>query len=386
MAGTIPRCIALGAVLIFACGDDGGGAGDTTAGPSTQAGTQCIPGEILLCGCPLGGQGSTTCPATGVQGADCFCESPTPVGGTGATGGGTGATGGGTGGVVDGSGGMMGGSGGVVDGSGGMMMGGTGGSMVSGADPRVPAAPPSCPNLATGNVTVRGQQVQLWVGNRRDDVKGSVFFYWHGTGSSSSEASSGLGGAIQEITGNGGMVASFTTSTEQGTSTANNVWYTGDFEMADELLACAVQQLNIDTRRVYTGGCSAGGLQAGAMVMGRSSYLAGAMPNSGGVIGFFAPSWEDPAHVPSVITTHGAAGVDVVGVDFSETSADLTSDVAAAGGFVTNCDHGGSHCGSPSEVRGAQWEFLKAHPFGVSPDPYAGGLPGSFPGYCQKIN
>ncbi|MDH5676373.1 MAG: hypothetical protein OEZ06_29915 [Myxococcales bacterium] len=321
---------------------------DPNLGPTATPGSSCVPNELLLCGCPAGGQGTTTCPPSGLVGVDCFCPdvggsgTGGTMGGTGGTTGGTGGTVGGTGGADVGSGGTMGGSGGAM-GSGGMM-GGTGGSMVTGSDPRIPAAPASCPNLATGNVTIRGQQVQLWVGNRREDVKGSVFFYWHGTGSTSSEASSGLGSAIQEITGNGGMVASFTTSTTNGQSTANNVWYTGDFEMADDLLACAVQQLNIDTRRVYTGGCSAGGLQAGAMVYGRSSYLAAAMPNSGGVISFFAPSIEDPSHVPSVITTHGAAGVDVVGVDFADTSADLTSGIANLGGFVTNCDHGGGHC------------------------------------------
>ena len=154
--------------------------------------------------------------------------------------------------------------------------------------------------------------------------------------------------------------------------------------MADHILACAVEQLNIDTRRIYTGGCSAGGLQAGAMVYSRSSYLAAAMPNSGGVI--FPFPMEDPGHVPSLITTHGAAGVDVVVIDFSDTSATMDNDIAGMGGFVVNCDHGGRHCGSPSAVKEAQWQFLKDHPFGVSPDPYAAGLPASFPSSCVAIN
>jgi hypothetical protein len=34
---------------------------------------------------------------------------------------------------------------------------------------------------------------------------------------------------------------------------------------------------------------------------------------------------------------------------------------------------------------GAQWQFCKDHPFGVTPDPYAGGLPSSFPSYCTVI-
>ena len=84
--------------------------------------------------------------------------------------------------------------------------------------------------------------------------------------------------------------------------------------------------------------------------------------------------------------THGAAGVDVVFIDFSDTSATLTRDVASKGGVVVNCDHGGFHCGSPAAVKSAQWEFLEAHPFGVDPDPYASGLPAGFPDACEVID
>ena len=190
------------------------------------------------------------------------------------------------------------------------------------------------------------------------------------------------------------MVASFTTSTGSGQNTANNVWYTGDFEMADDLFACAVQQLNIDTRRVYTSGCSAGGLQAGAMVSGRSSYLAGAMPNSGGIIMFFSPPFEAGTATPSVITAHGPPNVDPApgspaaqqGLTYDNLSLDLTRPVLARGGFAANCAHSEGHCSAPTAAKAAMWEYMKAHPFGVSPDPYAGGLPASFPAYCQNVN
>lgn len=279
-----------------------------------------------------------------------------------------------------------------IAGSGGAVEG-TGGSMDTAVEPRIPAAPASCPNLATGFVTVRGQQVQLWVGPRREDVNGSVFFYWHGTGSNSAEAERGWGNVVQEITRNGGMVASFTTSTETGQNTANGVWFTGDFAMADDLFACAVQQLNIDTHRVYTSGCSSGGLQAGAMVSGRSSYLAGAMPDSGGIISWFAPPYEAGQATPSVITSHGppdkdpSPGAMADGIfTYDDVSRDLTSAVVARGGYAANCAHSEGHCSSPAAARASMWEYLKAHPFGVNPDPYAAGVPGSFPAYCQKVN
>jgi hypothetical protein len=272
-----------------------------------------------------------------------------------------------------------------MGGAGAAAPGGTNGGIppvMGGMEPRVPEHTGECPNLMTGTITVMGQRVQMWAGTKQEGKRGPVFFYWHGTGSQSGEASGGLGGAIQEITGEGGVVASFTTTTGMGMNTGNNVWYTGDFAMADIILACAVKQLNVETKRVYTGGCSAGGLQAGAMVYGRSTYLAGAMPNSGGMV--FPGRFEAPGHVPALITTHGAAGVDVVFIDFSETSMTQCKDIAAKGGVAVNCDHGGRHCGSTSAVRAAQWQFLKDHPFGAE-SPYKGTLPSSFPAFCKFV-
>lgn len=264
--------------------------------------------------------------------------------------------------------------------------------MTSGEGPRIPAKPSQCPSIKTGNVTVLGQSVQLWVGAKQAGKKGPVMFYWHGTGSNSGEATSMLGDARQAILNEGGVIASFTTTTKKGTNTGNNVWYTGDFEMADQLLACAIEQQDVDPRRVYTAGCSAGGLQASAMVYQRSSYLAAAAPNSGGIIqglgfGAMPPLYglENPKRVPAVIPTHGAAGKDVVGIDFSTTTAAFVKDIAAKGGFAVQCDHGGGHCASPPAVKTAQWQFLLAHPFGVAPEPYASGLPGSFPTFCKII-
>jgi len=72
-------------------------------------------------------------------------------------------------------------------------------------------------------------------------------------------------------------------------------------------------------------------------------------------------------------------------ISFADASARLDNDIKAKGGFVVNCNHGGGHCQSPANVKAAQWEFAKAHPFGVSPEPYAGGLPPSFPTICTII-
>jgi len=250
-----------------------------------------------------------------------------------------------------------------------------------GAAPRIPPRPAQCPEIRTGTITVLGQRVELQVGAKQPGKRGPILFYWHGTGSSAAEVRGGLGEGTQEILAEGGVIASFTTTTRQGQNTGNNVWYTGDFAMADQILACAVEQQDVDPRRVYTAGCSAGGLQASAMVYARSSYLAAAMPNSGGTV--FRYQLEDPSHVPAFIGAHGSR--DVVVINFAETTTNQTRDLAAKGGFAVQCDHGGGHCASPTALKNAQWRFLKDHPFGVAPEPYAGGLPAGFPSYCRIV-
>ncbi|HET6336863.1 MAG TPA: hypothetical protein VFG30_26745 [Polyangiales bacterium] len=260
---------------------------------------------------------------------------------------------------------------------------GAAGSVAPTTEPSLPKATQACPKLATGTVEVLGIPVQLWLGEKRDGVKPPVLFYWHGTGSNPGEAESMLGDAFQAVLDEGGLIVSPGGSLGTGEDTGPGVWLTGDFAVSDEILACAIDQLGIDTHRIYTAGCDAGGLQAGVMAYERSGYLAGAIPNSGGTV--VTHELQDPGHVTPVMATHGSEADDVVIVSFAQTSRVLTSDLASKGGFAVICNHQGRHCGSPPEVKNAQWQFLKEHPFGVSPEPYAAGLPADFPQYCEIV-
>jgi len=249
-------------------------------------------------------------------------------------------------------------------------------------EPTLPeaATPASCVALATGTVQIQGKDVQLWVGDKQADKKGTVLFYWHGTGSLSAEAAAFMQKQIDEIVADGGLVASFTSSLGTGTNTGNFVWYTDDFNMADEILMCATQQLNIDTHRIYAAGCSAGGLQAGAQAVVRSSYIAAAMPNSGGSL---LSDWENE-FTPAIMTAHGTCGKDKVIVEFTNVSRHTDQVFGLRGGFAIDCDHGGGHCGDPPELVAAQWQFLKDHPYGTTVDPYKGVVPPAFPTYCTR--
>jgi hypothetical protein len=155
-----------------------------------------------------------------------------------------------------------------------------------------------------------------------------------------------------------------------------------DFQITDQLLACAVRDHNVDPRRVFTTGCSGGGLFAAAMAAARSGYIAAAASNSGG--------WTTPVqfqndHTPALMTIHGAPGSDLVIVEFSETS--LTADRAFTerGGFVINCNHGGGHCGGGGFAADV-WEFFKAHPYGVEPAPWAGRVQQRVPDLLSSIS
>ncbi len=50
--------------------------------------------------------------------------------------------------------------------------------------------------------------------------------------------------------------------------------------LVDQLVACAVRDHNVDPRRIYTTGCSAGGLFAAALGAARSRYIAAVAPDS----------------------------------------------------------------------------------------------------------
>jgi hypothetical protein len=268
------------------------------------------------------------------------------------------------------------GSDGASGGAGGTGAGGTGAGPAS-----LPAHKEDCPSIKTGAMTFLGQAVTVWAGTPTATTHGPLVIYWHATGSNPQEATLGLGqAAITEITAGGGMVAAQAQTNGQGTNTGNGVWFTGDFDVADEIVACAIEQLHIDTQRIHAAGFSAGGLQTTWMAYARSSYLASAVSYSGGLTRPL--TLQDPGNVPPAMAVHGAPGSDVVVIDFSTTSASYEADVKAKGGFAIDCNHGGAHT-IPAGIAPSTWKFLKDHPYKIKPEPYAAAIPAGFPAYCR---
>lgn len=288
------------------------------------------------------------------------------------------------GGAADG--GTRSGTGGNLFGSGGRSgTGGNGSGTGGGSGDSQPALPPisgSCPVFQTGTATIGGLAgISLQVGAKSPGT-GPLLFYWHGTGSTANEVNLLVPATVRkELLAQGGIIVSFGESLGTGGDCSGTATFSkDDFKIADLIAACAVRDYGIDPRRIYTTGCSAGGLQAGCMGALRSSYIAATVPNSGGAV--TQQKIETPGHTPAVMTMHGGTS-DVVVVAFSTTSATYDAQMKQAGSFVVNCNHGGGHCQAPSELYSAGWEFMKAHPYGAKPEPYASGLPATFPSYCS---
>lgn len=247
--------------------------------------------------------------------------------------------------------------------------------------PIVPSPPASCPNLAAGTSTLFGLSTTLWIGARNEDEPGPILIYFHATSSQASEIAFELP-AYTKVTDAGGIVIGLNASTGMGTDFFNGVWYGNDLDVLDQILSCALHQLSLDPSRIFVAGTSSGGVAAAYMAYLRSGYVAAVLTNSGGFPSTTLPALADPSHVPAALAAHGKMGTDVVIIDFATTSARLVTDIHQHGGFAIDCDHMGGHATQPTALQAVEWPFLNAHPFAVTPEPYAAGLPVEFPSYC----
>jgi hypothetical protein len=255
----------------------------------------------------------------------------------------------------------------------------------SGDGPTLPEVEGECPQFVDGSTIMVAGHGGILITAGPPGMGGPLLFYWHGTNQSPEEAMGLLPESVRsDIVSSGGIIAAFDGRASSGAAgdcsgtAAHNI---ADFEAADQIAACAVRDHGIDPRRIYTTGCSAGGLQSGCMAQLRSSYIAAAAPNSGGVTR--PQMWQDE-HAPAIFTMHGGPD-DWVIVAFADTSRALDMNAKSHGSFVVNCDHGGGHCRAPADLQSAAWEFLKDHPWGTTQSPWTDGIPSGVPSYCMPF-
>ncbi len=260
----------------------------------------------------------------------------------------------------------------------GMTGGAAGTGVMTSSDPVIPAVSGDCPSFTNGTITFMGLGgIQIVAGPKAASATAPMVFYWHGTGSTAGEFGFMAGAVRDGVVSEGGVLVSFQGTTGGDFLSGTSIFGAGDFELTDQLVACAVANHNVDPHRIFTTGCSAGGLFSGAMAALRSSYIAAAAPNSGGWV---FPQMFETMYTPALMTIHGEN--DNVGVDFKDTSRTADTAFKGRGGFVINCNTGGGHCsGGPfaSDI----WEFFKAHPYGVDPNPWESALPAGFNSDCE---
>lgn len=251
--------------------------------------------------------------------------------------------------------------------------------------PVLPSPRSTCPEFVEGTATFAGSPVRLWVGSDGESKRGPVIFYWYATGASVDEVWTGLGSSVvAEVKQLGGMIAALERTTEQGTNTGNGVWYTGDFAIADEVLACAIQKrVGIDLTHIHAAGFSAGGLQTSWMAYALSNYLASVVSYSGGLISTSrtTSTTADTSNVVPAMMVHGEQGEDRFIIDFANTSAAMTSDIRQKGGFALDCTHQEGHR-IPANIGPWAFRFMKDHPYKRAPSPYLSAMPAGFPSYC----
>ncbi len=267
----------------------------------------------------------------------------------------------------------------------------------------LPVVTGTCPEFVEGTVSFefgdgKTRDVQIWVGDEAKTLDGPLVYYWHGTGSFPGEAIFGLEqSAIDRIKAAGGIVASPSRGPGMG---AGGVfpWYLtlpgtnpnlDDLDLADQILACSIEKIGIDTRRVHTTGISAGALHSAQMAWRRSGYLASVAPISGGLNG--APVIQDAENAFAGMVIFGGEVDAAFGLKFADASRAFETALRDAGHFAFLCDHGKGHPPgaltgpdrSPPEGTGpAIVDFFFAHPYGAAPSPWAEGLPAGFLDFC----
>jgi poly(3-hydroxybutyrate) depolymerase len=191
---------------------------------------------------------------------------------------------------------------------------------------------------------------------------------------------------IKEIKSMGGIVVAPHSDPSQPYEwfIANGSNRLDDVLVTDEIVACAIEKIGIDTRRIHSTGMSAGGMITSDLALRRANYFASTSPKSGG----FSP-WNpipknaEPDNKSAAMIFHGGEG-DRWGssLKYKPISEKFRDKINKNGGFAFICDHGRGHT-VPTDAVDAVWQFFKDHPWIASPSPYRQGLPADFPRYCK---
>lgn len=257
---------------------------------------------------------------------------------------------------------------------------------------KLPAVDGQCPQL-NGNGThvfsVRGRSLMVDIFMRPDAKSmpapgGPLLMYFHALDADSKEVTEAIGQpAIDAVVAQGGVVASFNAIPCLRCGLADDVvWYDEDDVVSDQVVACAMQQAQIDPRRIHAVGFSSGALHAMHLALARSDYIASVVSFSGGVPATPREA-QDPTNKVASLLSYGREGVDNAVVDFNISSHDWYTTYVPQGYYVLMCAHGRGH-EIPKDLPAHILRFLLDHPYRVSPEPYTSKIPAELPSYCRN--
>ena len=265
------------------------------------------------------------------------------------------------------------------------------------APPR-PVSAGTCPTLVPGTnrITAAGRERGFELYLPDEPAAAPVVFLWHGVGDTARNIAAffGASGAARRY---GAIIVAPNDCCADGHQECCDqltVWgflptaplrQEIDLTLFDDIYACVSEQFDVDPRRVYTSGFSAGGLWSTFLSLNRSEYLAAAAIFSGGV-GTYVRYRTAEHRLPLMLSWGGPNDTYMNGfVKFYEMMASLIAAVQADGHFVVACNHGLGHT-VPSGAANWTYEFLLDHPWTNEPSPYADGtLPDAYPDYCEVL-
>ncbi len=165
-----------------------------------------------------------------------------------------------------------------------------------------------------------------------------------------------------------------------------------EFIFFDDMLACAAQTYPVDNTCVSSIGVSAGALFTSQLGWGRSEYLSSIIVLSGGTGGLVKP-WGGASHIMPAMVLWGGPEDQCIALDFTQTSADLESNLQAEGHVVVECEHNCGHAAPPFESGvpeltpfAGMWTFFLDHPYWLEDGetPWATeGTPETLPQWCS---
>jgi len=271
---------------------------------------------------------------------------------------------------------------------------GTGGGTDTGvsADAGKPAKPEppkpyaysggDCPKLKAGHNAMfswdKTRTFDIYLPKKLDNP--GLLFMWHGLGDNKANFGQGMGAQFHADTLGAIAVVPQSKGAATGWGWAGDTSAAPDAQLFDDLLTCIDAQYDIDNRRVYTTGFSAGALWSSYLVVKRSTFLAAAVIWSGGT-GSTAYPYKTPKRKIPVLASWGGKN-DTALIQFEQTTGDMVGKLIKDGHYVIACNHGLGHT---IPQGGLQWglKFLAAHDWDSQADsPLKKGDTSAFPDYC----